>query len=335
MAKKLIIGITLRQLEEFVLNAGHKPELAREVCVSIYKRRCISFDEMHSIPLDLRKKLDKHFTANYLKPSTCQQSIDGTRKYLYRTTDGFPFESAFIPTGKRNTLCISTQSGCAMGCGFCLTGKLGFNCNLTPGEIVGQVLCNENFSKINRLVVMGMGEPLDNLESVLTALEILTSDWGLAFGAARITLSTVGLMPQLKAIVESKGCNIAISFHSPWPEVRASIMPIQRTQPFSIVLNYLKNNPLNRPLRLSFEYVIMPGINDSLTDCNEVVRILSEFKSIVNVIPNNSTSNNSISAASAKKFQQMLNQAGQPATLRLSKGSDIDAACGMMAGKDV
>jgi 23S rRNA (adenine2503-C2)-methyltransferase len=333
MSKNNIVGFTLSELESQLSIFGFKPELARELCGALYRKRCKAFNDIKVLPLELRKMLDREFCIATLTPLKKQVSADGTVKYLFSNNNEFPFESAFMPGEKRNTLCISTQSGCRMSCSFCHTGKVGYFGNLSAGEIVNQLISIDYSKDVNRLVLMGMGEPLDNLHEVKKALEIFTADWGFAFGASNITLSTVGMIPELKEIILSKRCNVAISLHSPWPEIRNCLMPIQKVQPLHQILEFLKQNPIKRPLRLSFEYLVIQGVNNSYEDCIEVARLLKDFNTIVNVIPHNSLSDNSSSIKAARVFQQMLIDAGQAATFRNSKGYDIDAACGMMLGR--
>lgn len=333
MKKLQIVGCTLSELEGIVSSMGCKSQFAKDLCVSIYRRRVSSFDEIKSLPLALRQRLTEGFTILALSPERVQSSADGTVKYLFRTLDGHPFESAYMPSRKRNTLCVSTQSGCRMGCKFCHTGTLGLQSNLSAGDIIGQLLGAKHSVDVNRIVLMGMGEPLDNTKEVLKALEIITSEWGLAFGAANITLSTVGILPEIEEIIRSKRCNLAVSMHSPWPMIRERLMPIERLHPLSKVLAFLKDNPVKKPLRLSFEYMVIPGINDSHQDAAEAARILGGLKSHVNVMPYNSDQYREASVEATKKFRQILAEHGQPATIRLSRGYDISAACGMMVAK--
>ena len=290
---------------------------------------------MDDIPKDLREKLGSDDELFRLHPFEVQYSCDGTQKYLYKTSNGNPFESAYIPGDKRNTLCISTQSGCRMECSFCHTGTIGFRENLTATDIVLQLLSNPNFQKLNRLVIMGMGEPLDNPDEVFKALQIFTSQWGMAFGATNITLSTVGILPELSRFVNSRMCNIAISLHSPFSPQRQEMIPAEKAYPIEQVVEFFRQNLLRKPLRLSFEYVVVHKENDTDEHAAATAVLLKGLNCHVNVIPLNTSKANPESLKAARAFQCMLNDLGQPTTLRASRGQDIDAACGMMAGRIV
>ncbi len=335
MQKKKLLGYTLSEVELVLTDLEASPLLAREVCTWMYRRGCHSFLQMKSIPSEVRHKLDANFSIEYLQPQSSQTSKDGTSKYLFTTENGNPFETAYMPSGKRNTLCISTQSGCQMGCSFCYTGSLGLMENLSTAQILSQLLTIPQRQQVNRIVVMGMGEPLDNPKSVFSALDILNAEWGFAFGAAKITLSTVGIIPQLEKLVSSRNCNIAISLHSPFAEQRAKILPSEEKYPIESVVDFFRQYPLKKPLRLSFEYVVVPSENDSQEHANGIAELLSDLKCHVNVIPLNSKKSDSSLAIAAKDFQHKLNLQGIPTTLRHSRGHDIDAACGMMAGKNI
>lgn len=333
MQNSQMIGYSLNEIEEIIAGFGFKPNLAREICTCIYRRGIFSFDRMINLPIELRRKLNVNFDLYSITPINTQISIDGTEKYLFRTINGNPFETAFMPGDKRNTLCISTQSGCRMGCEFCFTGTLGLKENLSRAQILGQLLYAAQSSKINRIVLMGMGEPLDNPVEVFSALEILNANWGFAFGAANITLSTVGIIPQLHNLVKARQCNVAISMHSPFHEERVRIIPVEKDYPIHSIVDFFKVNPVSKPLRLSFEYVVIPAENDTEIHAAEIAKLLADITCMVNVIPLNSKRDNDFNVQAATQFHRRLNNLGQSATLRLSRGNDIDAACGMMAGK--
>lgn len=334
MSKEWIIGKTLDELEVIVSNLGFEVRFARELSVSLYKKRCTSFSEINSLPIALRKALDALFSVEPMKTQNTQLSTDGTKKYLFKTAKGNPFETAYMPSEKRNTLCISTQSGCRMGCAFCFTAKLGFNENLFAGEIVSQYLSITEYSAVNKIVLMGMGEPLDNPHEVTKALRILTANWGMAFGSSNVTLSTVGILPELMEIASMVLCNIAISLHNPIPNKRSEIIPAEIENPILKIVDYFSANPLKKRLRLSFEYVVIPGENDTEKHAIETVNLLKSLSCHVNVIALNSKTEAKQNALAARSFQKLLNLNGLAATFRLSRGNDIDAACGMMAGKN-
>jgi len=328
-----LVGHTLSEIEEIVSSQGFDTSLGVVLATAIYRKRIGSFEQIDGLPKRLKEKLTQSFEVKLPSPERAQISKDGTIKYLFQTRSGNPFETAFMPGGKRNTLCISTQSGCRMGCSFCQTGNLGFLENLSASDIVGQLVAVQHFYPVNRVVLMGMGEPLDNFIAVKKSLEIFIASWGIAFGAAKITLSTIGVIPELKELIGLKCCNVAVSLHSPWPKVRKKLIPAENIYPLYDILKILRENPMKKPLRLSFEYLIIPGINDSPEDATEVARILSGHNSHVNIIPYNNHSFKNSSEKSAKAFQRLLNDLGQPATFRISRGYDISAACGMMAGE--
>ena len=195
MQKPKIVGLSLPEIELLVSKYGYGKPIAEKICKWIYRKGCTSFALMDDIPKDIKETLGEDFSLDRLEPVEVQYSSDGTQKFLYKTSNGNPFETAYIPGGRRNTLCLSTQSGCRMECSFCHTGTIGFRENLSTADIVLQLLSNPNLAKINRLVLMGMGEPLDNADKVFKELRIFTSQWGMAFGVANITLSTVGILP--------------------------------------------------------------------------------------------------------------------------------------------
>lgn len=333
MQKNMLIGYTIEEVEAVLTGYTASSLLARDICTYMYRRGCQSFLQMESIPLDLRQKLDSEFSIEFGLPIQSQTSADGTSKYLFKTSKGNPYETAFMPSGKRNTLCVSTQSGCNIGCSFCFTGSLGLLENLSVAQILGQLMALPSCSLVNRIVMMGMGEPLDNPQEVFRTLNILNAQWGFAFGAANITLSTVGILPQLRQLVNSGLCNIAISLHSPFPEQRIAVVPAEKEYPIQEITKFFRQHQLKKPLRLSFEYVVVPGENDSDPHIGKIVELLTGLICHVNTIPLNVSKPNINYVVAAKDFQRRLNAAGIPATLRLSRGHDIDAACGMMAGR--
>lgn len=329
MVKGTIIGLIPHELEKH----GFSAAMAERVCSWVYRKKAKSFESMLDIPISLRKELISKFVISAVSPVKAVASVDGSVKYLFKTSLGNSFEAVYMPTGKGSTLCISTQSGCRMACKFCYTGSMGFQQDLSAGEIVGQVLAIPEARKVNKIVIMGMGEPLDNFHETLKALEILTSSWGLAFGASNITLSTVGVLPELKSLVELRKCNIAVSLHSPFSAERAKLMPSEKLYPIHSVVDFFRKSQIKKPLRLSFEYLVIPEKNDSQNDAEGVVRLLAGLKTHVNIIPYNSPEVADKENLSAKKFQKLLNKLGVSATLRQPRGFDIDAACGMLAAK--
>ena len=259
----------------------------------------------------------------------------GRETFLFQNYQGQQFESVFMPSTKRNTLCISTQSGCRMGCDFCLTGKIDFKGNLLAQDILNQYFSIPDQEKINRIVIMGMGEPFDNFTEVKKAVEILTAEWGVAFGAANITLSTVGLHEPLRQFLENPFCNLAISLNNPFSEERKSLMPIESTNPIAKVVNLIKAKPLKKPLRVSFEYVALSGINTDEKYAKAIAELLDGIKYHLNIICWNSHNGSKFKSPSELElnvFISCLNKHGVLTSVRQSRGQDIGAACGQMAG---
>lgn len=335
MSRNSIIGKNLTELEQIIASIGFDIIYAKTLATNIYRRRMVCFSNMENLPKRLRTELNNQYTISRLHSEKAQVSSDGTVKYLFKTAQGNPFEMAYIPGSKRNTLCISTQSGCRMGCSFCHTGKLGLFENLSASDIVLQVMFAAQSNPVNRIVLMGMGEPLDNSIEVFKALEILNASWGLAFGASKITLSTIGIMDKLPALIGLEQCNLAISMHSPFAKERAEIVPAELTNPLDQTIELLAKKKLGRKLRLSFEYVVIPGENDTPLHAEETARKLLPLKCHVNVIPLNAVLSGKKDELAAKKFRSALVNLGLPATLRESRGYDINAACGMLAGRRI
>ena len=241
-----------------------------------------------------------------------------------------------IPDGDRKTLCVSSQAGCRMGCKFCMTGRQGFHGNLTPADILSQFLSIDEAEDLSNAVFMGMGEPLDNWENVRRVLEVLTADWGFAWSPKRITLSSIGVIPNLKKYLDESKCHLAISLHDPFPEERASLMPMEKAWHLRDIIALLKEYDFTGQRRVSFEYTMFDGFNDSLRHADELVRLLSGIESRVNLIrfhkipdfPYGTSSRETMEA-----FRDRLSKRGVTSTIRASRGEDILAACGMLAGK--
>ena len=308
---------------------------ANEVAKWLYKGNNLDFNTIVAIPLSLRKSLDLQYTSGKYLPSQVIESKDGSRKYLFSNDKGQKFESVFMPHKNRNTLCISSQSGCRMGCGFCLTAKVGFNGNLTSLDILNQYYSIPEHKKVNRIVIMGMGEPFDNFSEIKNAIEVLTSQWGANFGASNITLSTVGLIEPLKAFLENPFCNLAISLNNPISIERMRIMPIEKNNPIDQVIEIIRGNLPKKPFRVSFEYVALGNLNLSVKHAIAIAELLAGIKCHVNIIPWNLHNGASFIAPEEKElngFIDCLNESGVLTTVRFSRGQDIGAACGQMAG---
>lgn len=331
-----LLGKSIGEIETAVLELGGTTNHAQKLIKWLYKHTISSFEEINTIPLTLRKAIDSKYSIGQYPPIAVNESSDSTRKFLFENKQDQRFEAVYMPDDKRNTLCISTQSGCRMGCKFCLTGKIGFNGNLTSLDIVNQLYSIREKEEVNRLVIMGMGEPFDNYPKVEKAIKIFTAQWGFAFGASNITLSSVGIKSQLEKFLQKPFCNLAISLHSPFPDERKELMPIENSNPISEVINILKENPIKKPLRLSFEYVALGGINTSERHANAIAELLHGLKYHLNIICWNSHDGsiyNSPTNIELNTFISCLNSNGVLTAVRKSRGKDIGAACGQMAGR--
>lgn len=299
-----------------------------------------SWDEMRNVPRPTREALARVATIGTLTVDTVQTSADGTRKLRLRTEDGHAIESVLIPDGDKLTQCISSQVGCALDCDFCATAKLGLRRNLRPGEIVDQVYRARALDperRITNLVYMGMGEPLHNYDNVVKSLAILTHELGLDFSPRRITVSTAGLVPALEKLGrEEISPQIAISLNATTDEVRDRLMPVNRKWNLARLLDAVRAYPLERRRRVTFEYVLLAGVNDSLEDARRLARLVGEFRCKVNLIPWNPHPGSPYrqpSAEAVERFQNEVKRLGLPAYLRAARGDDIDAACGQLAAR--
>lgn len=283
-----------------------------------------------------REILSQYFTTGIDAHTDVQISSDATRKYLYPAATGKFIETAYMPDLKRNTLCVSTQVGCKMGCLFCMTGKQGFQANLTSGEILNQLRSLPERELVTNIVFMGMGEPFDNTAELMKSLEILTSEYGFGMAAKRITVSTIGLIPGLETFLEKSKCNLAISLHSPFDEERRQLMPIEHVYPIKEVIETLIRHDINRYRKLSFEYILFKGINDTPRHVNELARLLNKLRCKINLMRWHPVPNAPLQGsdeATIRAFQEGLNRKGIVATVRQSRGLDIDAACGLLSTK--
>ncbi len=333
--KTPLLGKTLPEIEEIVQSLNGRADQAIAISKWLYKKNEFSFDLIKSIPNALRKSLDLSYSIGKYPPSLVTVSKDKTRKYLFCNDKGQQFESVFMPSAKRNTLCISSQSGCRMGCKFCLTGKIGFKGNLSALDIVNQFYSLPDYKEVNRLVIMGMGEPFDNFTEVKKAVEIFTSQWGMAFGASNITISTVGLLDPLKQFLEKPFCNLAISLNNPISVERKELMPIENTNPISKIIDLIKQSPLKKPLRLSFEYVALGGVNLSEQHASAIADLLKGINYHLNIIcwnSHNGSSYNAPNELELNSFISCLDKNGVLSSVRQSRGQEIGAACGQMAG---
>jgi len=255
-------------------------------------------------------------------------------RYMFRTENGKEFETVYIPDNKRNTVCVSTQSGCRMGCSFCITGRYGFRGNLTAGEIVNQILAIPQAGKVTHIVFMGMGEPMDNLENVLKACSIITAEWGLAISSRNITVSTVGIMPGVEQFLQRSDCNLTLSLYSPFSAERREIIPVENKFPVLDIIEMMKNFPLKKRRRLSIAYIMIKNLNDTDSHLEELKSILKGSKIRVNLLPYHPVNNDNNCSSPAERmqfFKHNLIISGISASIRKSRGADISAACGLLA----
>jgi 23S rRNA (adenine2503-C2)-methyltransferase len=333
---------TLDQLTDWVESQGLPAFRAMQIFSWLYRPGINDFSQMTDIAKDVRRRLSEQSFFSRLHPFQVEESEDGTRKYAFRLQDGAVIESVMIPEPEsgRQTLCISTQVGCAMGCGFCLTGTMGFKRNLTPAEIVNQVqaivemIQQGDDERSNNLVFMGMGEPLANFNNLIAALKILMEQKGLNFSSRRITVSTCGIVPKIKELGERITVNLAVSLHAADNETRSRIMPINNTYPLDALLAACREFPLPNRRKIMMEYILIDGLNDSAKDARALVRRLHGIKCKINLLPYNENlvfPYKTPPLAKVEAFQEILRGSGYSALIRTSRGSDISAACGQLA----
>lgn len=325
-------------LAAWLAEHGHPPYRGPQILAWAYRRGASSFEEMSDLPLHLRQELASEFAPSSLAPVRCLRSSDGTRKLLFELRGSARIESVLVPDPPRLTLCISSQAGCGMGCTFCATARLGLIRNLTAAEIAGQVLAARRLllagERLTNIVFMGMGEPLANYDAVVQAIEILTANWGVGISARRITVSTVGLAPAIARLVRDTPVQVAVSLSATTDEQRRHLMPIDRRYPLEELMRTCRGLPLPQRRRITFEYVMLEGVNDSAEDAARLVRLLHGIRSKVNLIPFNPFPDSPYRASPAEvitAFQRCLLEAGVAASIRRSRGRDIAAACGQLA----
>jgi 23S rRNA (adenine2503-C2)-methyltransferase len=334
MEKERLYGKTLNDLITVTKRIGLPGFAARQIADWLYKKEISSVEEMTNLSKKAREQLSEGYETGLRLPESVSESRDGTKKYLYKVLLNKYIETAYIPEEDRATICVSSQSGCRMGCVFCMTGMQGFQGNLSSNEILNQFRSLPEFRSLTNMVYMGMGEPLDNLNEVLKTLEILTNDWGYGWSPTRITVSTVGLIAPMKEFLERSRCHLAVSLHSPFDEERRQLMPVQKTNTVKEVLDIIRNFDFNSQRRVSFEYILFEGLNDTPKHVKELARILNGIKCRINIIrfhpiPGSKFVSPDASATSA--FKDALNKKGILTTVRASRGVDIQAACGLLS----
>ena len=332
-----LLGMTLPQLQDLCANEGFPRFTAKQLCDWLYKKRVESIDQMTNLSLTQRARLNEIAYIGRETPVRCQVSRDGTKKYLFPVLDGHFIEAVYIPEEDRATLCVSCQVGCKMGCHFCVTGQQGFHGNLSAGDILNQLFSIPEYESLTNVVFMGMGEPMDNLDAVLAATQVMTADWGLGWSPKRITVSTVGIVPGLKRFLDESQCHLAVSLHNAVPQERLQMMPVQKAFPLNEVLALLRHYDWSGQRRLSFEYTMFRGLNDDTAHAKKLVDALHGLDCRVNLIRFHESPEAPYKTSmptTIKTFQDYLNRHGVICTIRASRGQDIDAACGLLAGKN-
>ena len=329
-----LYGQTLPQLEALCNRLEMPRFAAKQIARWLYDKHATTIEAMSDLSARHRALLAETYEVGLTAPEKVSISTDGTKKYLYRTSQNHFIESAYIPDGDRATLCISSQAGCRMGCRFCATGRQGLQHSLSTNEILNQIESLPERERLTNVVFMGMGEPLDNLDEVLQALEIMTADYGYAWSPKRITLSTVGLRKGLQRFIEENDCHLAISLHSPLTVQRAELMPAEKAFSITEMVELLKNYDFSKQRRLSFEYIVFKGLNDSQVYAKELLKLLRGLDCRVNLIRFHAIPGVDLEGAdmdTMTRFRDNLTSHGLFTTIRSSRGEDIFAACGMLS----
>lgn len=326
-----LLGKNLTQLQEVALQVGLPRFAGKQIAEWLYRKRVTAIDQMTNISLAGRQALKARYDLGRTMPVREAVSVDGTKKYLFAVKDQF-IETVFIPDADRATLCLSTQAGCKMHCSFCMTGTLGFHGQLTAADILNQVFSIQDADRLTNIVFMGEGEPMDNIDAVLDAIQCLTSDWGTAWSPHRITVSTVGFLPNIKRFLDECQCHLAISLHNPFPRERADMMPIEKAYPIEEVIALLEQYNWQHQRRLSFEYICFDHLNDTPRHAKQLTHLLRNLNCRINLIRFHKTDNSALQSSETQMewLAQYLNLHGITTTIRRSRGEDIMAACGML-----
>ena len=330
------MGQTLAELKEVALQLGMPAFTGGQMAKWLYGKGVRDIDEMTNISKGNREKLKMQYVVGAMPPIDCQRSKDGTVKYLFPTESGKFVETVYIPDGDRATLCVSSQVGCKMNCLFCQTGKQGFEGSLTAADILNQIYALPERDKLTNVVFMGQGEPMDNLDNVLKVTRVLTSDYGFAWSPKRITVSSVGVKNKLKRFLDESDCHVAISMHSPIPEQRAMLMPAEKGMSIKDVVALMHQYDFTRQRRLSFEYIVFAGVNDSMVHAREIVKLVDGLECRVNLIRFHQIPDVDLRGVADEKmeaFRDYLTKHGVFTTIRASRGQDIWAACGLLSTK--
>lgn len=333
-SQTMLYGTSLAELQELAQELGLPRFAAKQIADWLYRRFVVSIDQMTNLSKVARERLKERCDLGLSAPLKVSTSADGTKKYLFRTSEGEFIESALIPDGERMTLCVSSQAGCRMGCRFCATGRMGFRHHLTATEIINQIISIPERDKLTNLVFMGMGEPLDNIDNLLRTLDILTSEWGMAWSPTRITVSTAGVASTLPRLLDESKVHIAVSLHNPFPEERREIMPIENAYSIREVCDILRRYDFTHQRRVSFEYIVLEDMNCSARHIKELSRLLDGIKCRINLIRFHRIPDSPFFSPPLERiieFRDTLTKRGIQTTLRASRGEDIEAACGLLS----
>ncbi len=331
-----LLGHTLTELKAIVAQYGLPTFTAKQIADWLYKKKVRSINDMTNLSQKARTALSEHYTIGVSDPAEVAVSSDGTEKYLFEVGEKRYIESVMIPEKDRATLCISSQIGCQMNCLFCATGKQGYAGNLSVAQILNQVQSIKEPEALTNVVFMGMGEPLNNVDNVLKAIEIMTADWGYAWSPKRITVSTVGILPYLPRLLDETTCHIAVSVHAPSAFERRELIPAEKAYPINDVITLLKKYDWSHQRKLSIEYTLFDQLNDTQQCANKLADMLKGLSCHVNLIPFHQIPEVGLAPTSAvgiEQFQGWLQRRGISTTVRKSRGQDIDAACGMLSTK--
>lgn len=329
-----LLGKSLAELKEVAKSLGMPAFAGGQMAKWLYVKHVMDIDGMTDISKGNRELLKERYTIGCMPPAESQRSVDGTVKYLFPTSSGKFVETVYIPDNDRATLCVSSQVGCKMNCLFCQTGKQGFEGNLTAADILNQIYSLPERETLTNIVFMGQGEPMDNLDNVLKATEALTAAWGYAWSPKRITVSSVGIKNKLKRFIEESECHVAISLHSPIHEQRAILMPAEKAMPIADVVEMLRNYDFSHQRRLSFEYIVFGGVNDSPMHAREIIKLLKGLDCRINLIRFHQIPGVDLHGADDSRmeaFRDYLTGHGVFTTIRASRGQDIYAACGLLS----
>jgi len=326
--------MTSDEIFDLISSSGYSYANALSISNSIYKKGIKEVSMIPRISGSLKSELSENFQIGIFIPCASEVSIDKSIKYLFSTEDGRKFETVYIPDNKRHTLCVSTQSGCRMGCSFCVTGRYGFHGNLTAAEIINQIISLPVADRITHIVFMGMGEPMDNIENVLKACKIITSEWGMSISPRNVTVSTVGITPGVEKFLTLCDCNLTLSLYSPFSDERRKLTPVENKYPVKRIIDILKSYPLKKKRRFSIAYLMIHDQNDKESHLEELKSILIGSKIRVNLLSFHQTGNEDCLPSTDERmqyFKHSLVVSGISASIRKSRGTDISAACGLLA----